>query len=216
MTKIHHQESLQALSDIRTMMERSTRFISLSGLSGVSAGLCALIGASVAFYYLGKTPFAGEQYYYETLQGSPRWAIPWQQFFLLNGALILTSAIAAAIFFTTRRARQKGQKIWDRLTWRLLVNLGIPLFAGAIFCFALYQQSIIGFVAPATLIFYGLALVNASKYSLRDLKFLGLLEMLLGCLGLFYIGFGLELWTIGFGILHIIYGSYMWWKYERV
>ena len=216
MTKLQQQDHLQALNDIRSMMQRSTRFISLSGLSGVSAGICALIGAGIAFYYLGKMPFAGEQLYYERLEGSPRWGINWIEFSLLVGSIVLVSALSCAIFFTTRQARKKGQKVWDQSTWRLLVNLAIPLVVGAVFCVVFYLRGDIGLVAPATLVFYGLGLVNASKYSLRDLKFLGLMEIGLGCIGLFYIGYGLELWMIGFGVLHIAYGLFMWWKYEKV
>jgi hypothetical protein len=215
MTKRHHEDHLQALNDIRSMMQRSTRFMSLSGLSGISAGICALIGAGVAFYYLGKVPFAGEQLYYERLAGSPRWGINWIEFSVWAGSIVLIAALSFAIFFTTRQARKKGQQIWDQTTWRMLVNLSIPLVIGAIFCLVFYLRGDIGLVAPATLVFYGLGLVNASKYSLRDLKFLGLLECGLGCIGLFYVGYGLELWAIGFGVLHIAYGTYMWWKYER-
>ncbi|MEL6718582.1 MAG: hypothetical protein AAFO82_02775 [Bacteroidota bacterium] len=215
MTKPYHEDHLKTLTDIRSIMERSTRFISLSGLSGVGAGLCALIGASIAFYYIGKEPFAGQQLYYETRTGSYRWGIGFYQFFLLDGALVLLSALGCGIFFTTRKAKRKGQKIWDRLTLRLLINLAIPLFTGALFCYALFTYKVIGLIAPSTLIFYGLALVNASKYTLRDLKFLGVLEIGLGLIALFNLGYGLEVWTIGFGVLHIVYGAYMWWKYER-
>lgn len=215
MTKPYHEDHLKTLTDIRSIMERSTRFISLSGLSGVGAGLCALIGASIAFYYIGKEPFAGHQLYYETTKTSYRWGMSFYQFFLLDGALVLISALTCGIFFTTRKAKRKGQKIWDRLTLRLLVNLAIPLFAGGIFCYALFTYRVIGLIAPATLIFYGLSLVNASKYTLRDLKYLGLLEIGLGLIALFNVGYGLEFWTLGFGVLHIVYGAYMWWKYER-
>ncbi|MEM9884960.1 MAG: hypothetical protein AAF849_03645 [Bacteroidota bacterium] len=215
MTKPYHEDHLKTLTDIRSIMERSTRFISLSGLSGVGAGLCALIGAAVAFYYIGKTPFEGHQLYYESTKTSYRWGMSFYQFFLLDGALVLISALACGIFFTTRKAQQKGQKIWDRLTLRLLVNLAIPLLTGAVFCYALFEYRVIGLIAPATLIFYGLSLVNASKYTLRDLKYLGLLEIGLGLLALFNVGYGLEFWTLGFGVLHIVYGTYMWWKYER-
>lgn len=215
MTKLHQENHLKTLTDIRSIMERSTRFISLSGLSGVGAGLCALIGAAFAFYYIGKEPFAGRQLYYELTNENYPWGLNFYQFFLLDGALVLISALSCGIFFTTRKARQKGQKIWDKLTLRLLINLAIPLFTGAIFCYALYQYKVIGLIAPATLIFYGLGLVNASKYTLRDLKYLGLLEIGLGLIALFNLGYGLEFWTIGFGLLHIAYGFYMWWKYER-
>ena len=136
-------------------------------------------------------------------------------FFVGLGAVILLGALATGIFFTTRKARRNQQAIWGALTRRLLLNLSIPLAVGGVFCLALFQQGIIGFIAPATLIFYGLALINASKYTLRDIRFLGLSEIVLGLIGLFNLGYGLDLWAFGFGVLHIVYGAIMYYKYER-
>ena len=92
----------------------------------------------------------------------------------------------------------------------------IPLITGGLFCLALLYHGLAGLVAPATLVFYGLALVNASKYTLHDIRNVGYCEIVLGLASLFFLGYGLEVWVIGFGILHIIYGSLMYWKYERV
>lgn len=213
MTKIQN-DHLEALSEIRSMMERSSRFISLSGLSGVGAGICALIGAFVAYNYIGKTPFDG-QTYYEALADSTNWGLSFNHFLVLNGLAVLVSALACGIFFTTRNARRKGQKIWDQLTQRLLFNLAIPLVTGGIFCLALMYHDLTKLVAPSTLIFYGLSLVNASKYTLHDIRYLGISEIVLGLVALFFLGYGLEFWTIGFGVLHIIYGAVMHWRYER-
>lgn len=213
MTQHHHH--LNALADIRAMMERSSKFISLSGLSGVGAGLCALIGAGFAFYFIGKVPFAGKQLYYEIDPSNYKWGLSFYQFFLLDGLLVLIGALGSGIFFTTRRAKRKGQKVWDNITWRLLRNLAIPLVTGGIYCFALFQYQLVGLIAPSTLIFYGLALVSASKYTLPDIRYLGISEVALGLIALFNLGYGLECWTIGFGVLHILYGLMMYWKYER-
>jgi len=202
------------LREIRSLMERSSRFISLSGLSGVAAGICALIGAAAVFVYLGITPFAHQKLYYVTTAYYSKWGLSYLQFFFLDAVLVLIFAISFGIFFTTRKAKKKGQKIWDKLSQRLLINLLIPLVAGGIFCLALLKHGMFGLVAPATLIFYGLALVNASKYTLTDIHYLGLLEILLGLIALFNIGYGLEFWAIGFGVLHIIYGLMMYFKYE--
>ncbi len=196
-------------------MERSSRFISLSGLSGVAAGLVALAGAAMVYAYLDLPLFSSRHiYYYEVLKNG-RWGIDYVTFVLLDAAIVFVLALAAGIYFTTRKARKKGQKIWDPLTLRMLVNLAIPLLAGGIFCIALYKNGAYGLVAPATLIFYGLALVNGSKYTLNDVRYLGITEIVLGIVGLFYPGYGLELWALGFGVLHILYGALMWYKYER-
>ncbi|MEN0004983.1 MAG: hypothetical protein AAF798_12590 [Bacteroidota bacterium] len=210
----HKENPLKTLQEIRQLMERSSRFISLSGLSGVTAGVIALIGASIAHWYIGKVPFQG----YDPLtpirlssNGIPQ--IDYLFFFGLASTMLVL-AVGAGIFFTTRSAKAKGQKIWDALTQRLLINLCIPLVAGGIFCLAALLHGLIFLIAPSTLLFYGLGLVNASKYTLPDVRYLGLSEIALGLIGLFVPGYGLELWGIGFGLLHIIYGSRMYFRYE--
>lgn len=206
---------LQTLGEIRNLMERSSRFISLSGLSGVAAGIFALVGAALVYLYLGKIPFDGQITTYEVVRQEMRWGVHYLTFFAVTGGGVLLGALASGIFFTTRKARRKGLKVWDRLTQRLLINLFIPLIAGALFCLILLKHGIFGLTGPTTLIFYGLALLNASKYTLPEVRYLGISEIVLGLLGAWWLGYGLELWAFGFGILHIVYGVAMWWKYER-
>ncbi len=209
-------EQLEHLSEIRSLMERSSRFISLSGLSGIAAGVFALIGAAAVYVYFDISPFDDHLVYYaDVVAAEKRWGIDYLTFFFLDAALVFIFAVAGGIFFTTRKAKQKGQKIWDKVTQKLLLNLLIPLAAGGIFCLALMKHGEFGLVAPATLVFYGLALVNGGKYTLSDIHYLGLSEIVLGLIALFNIGYGLEFWAIGFGVLHIVYGTIMYFKYER-
>lgn len=210
-----NQEHLKTLHEIRSLMERSSRFISLSGLSGVVAGLWALAGAAAVFIYLDMAPFGREHLYYIRAETVSKWGLSYLNFFFLDAAIVAIGALISGIYFTTRKARRKGLKIWDATSRRLLINLLIPLVAGGIFCFALLYHGRFGLIAPATLLFYGLSLVNAGKYTLNDVRYLGLTEIALGLMASFYIGFGLEFWAIGFGLLHIIYGALMYYKYER-
>lgn len=211
-----HQKHLETLSEIRDLMANSSRFISLSGLSGISAGILALIGVTLAYIYLGITPFAEGASYHLHARKVERWGMDHYTFFFITGMTILMLAILLGIFFTTRKAKSKGQPIWDALTRRLLWNLLMPLMVGGIFCVALFLEDTTALIAPTTLIFYGLALVNASKYTLHDIRYLGMIEIGLGCLALFNTRWGLEFWGVGFGILHIVYGILMYYKYERV
>ena len=208
-------DQLNALHDIRSMMERSSRFISLSGLSGVMAGVMALIGAAIAFYYLNKTPFDGRIILHREILQTTKWGLKYYEFFALLGSAVIISALAFGIFFTTRKAKRKGQKVWDKLTFRLLINLAIPLATGAIFCFALLYYGLMRLTPGATLVFYGLALVNASKYTLPYIRYLGISEIILGLIAIFVLEYGLEFWAIGFGVLHIIYGILMYNIYDR-
>lgn len=210
-----HKAHLEQLSEIRSLMDRSSRFLSLSGLSGVFAGIFALIGAGVAYFYLAVD--GGQRHYYEYLiDGSTgEYAMDFVTFFFLDACSVLLLSLIAGVIFTARRAKKKGQTIWDPVALRMLANLAIPLVAGGIFCFILLFHGAVGLIAPCTLIFYGLALLNASKYTLNDIRWLGISEIILGLASAWFIGYGLIFWAIGFGVLHIIYGSVMYFKYER-
>lgn len=205
----HSKDYLQDLSDIRNMMEKSSRFISLSGLSGVFAGVFALIGAYTAHSYLQGNIYTYKEFitltqYSETMN-----------FLLMDAIFVLVLSITTGILLTTRKAIKSGQKLLDATAKRLLVNLFIPLAAGGIFCLALLLRGDIALIAPSTLLFYGIALLNASKYTFNDIRYLGICQILLGLISSFYVGYGLLFWSIGFGVLHILYGSLMYFKYER-
>ena len=208
------EKHLQDLSEIRSLMERSSRFISLSGLSGISAGISALLGAAAIYWYFDITPFVHKAYYARA-DWTPKLDLEPMAFLSVVAALVIFYALAGGVYFTTKKARRKDQAIWNKLSQKLLLNLLIPLVTGGLFCLALLKHGQFGMVAPATLIFYGLALVNGSKYTLTDIHYLGLCEIGLGLLALFFYGYGLEFWAIGFGILHIVYGVVMYQKYEK-
>jgi len=200
------QKYIEDLRDIKQMMNRSSRFISLSGLSGISAGILAILGAYLAY----QTIYANQNYleYRQAILSSGNLST-----LLIIASTTLLLSVASGIFFTTRKARKNKQKLWDLQTKSLLINLFIPLVTGGILCLILLFKGFIGIIAPLTLIFYGLALVNASKYTLDEVRSLGIVEIVLGLLGIYFIGYGLIIWTIGFGIVHIIYGIIMHLKY---
>ena len=207
------EKHLQDLASIRSLMERSSRFISLSGLSGVFAGSFALIGAAAAYLYMD---FGLQEFYYKKAylpDGSLNTSF--LIFFLVDALAVLVASLASGMFLTMRKARKKGQTIWDKVAMRMLINLMIPLGTGGVFCLILLHHHMVELMAPATLLFYGMALLNASKYTLNDIRYLGICEIILGLLASYYAGYGLLFWSIGFGVLHIIYGLSMYVKYER-
>jgi hypothetical protein len=128
---------------------------------------------------------------------------------------VLSAALAGGVYFTTRKARQLGQKVWDATSRRLLWALALPLLTGGVFCLGLVYWGDIWLLAPATLVFYGLGLVQGSYHTLRDIAQLGYCQIALGLLGIAFPGYGLLLWTLGFGLLHIAYGIWMHFKYDR-
>lgn len=211
------KDYLQDLTEIRSMMEKSTRFISLSGLSGVVAGTFALIGASLAHTMIGN--FVRRINSFEMLSRQDRdfesLYIQLEINLLITALLVLVFALGFGYYFTARKAKKLGQKLWTRSSRQVLVNLFIPLLVGGIFCAGLFYHRLGGLIAPATLVFYGLALINGSKFTLDDIRYLGFLEVALGLICLFVPNYSLWFWAFGFGVLHIVYGISMYYKYEH-
>ena len=198
------KDYLKDISEIRDLMNKSSRFISLSGLSGILAGVYALVGASIAYYIVSNSVRG-----YLILDGHV-----FTICLLILGMVALLS-IATGIYLTTRKAKKNGEKVWDSSSKRLLINFLIPLITGGIYILIILNQERYGHTAALMLIFYGLALINASKYSLGDIKYLGLTEVVLGLICGFLPSYGFWFWVLGFGIMHIIYGSWMHFKYDR-
>ena len=202
---------LETLQDIKRIMERSSRFISLSGLSGIVAGIFALVGAYIAYDWI----YAFEGNYNDTASyGSDEFS-DLKNRLLLLAAIVLVLSLATAYFFTWRKTKKDNLPLWDPASKKLLINMLLPLVVGGLFILAMLQHDSWIFIAPACLIFYGLALVNASKFTLNAVRYLGICQIILGLLNTQFIGYGLYFWAFGFGVLHIVYGIIMWVKYEK-
>jgi hypothetical protein len=197
------------LNSIRNLMERSAKFISLSGLSGILAGVYALIGASLGYYLVYGT--SGDLDYRDHYVNDE--AVIFKLF--LIAVVVLVLSLTTGILLTVRKAKSKGETVWNPSSKKLLVNMAIPLVTGGILILILLYRGYFGIIAPATLIFYGLALVAGSHYTVTDVKWLGIYEIVLGLIAACLPGFGIVFWTIGFGVLHIIYGSIMHFRYDR-
>ncbi|HNP68032.1 MAG TPA: hypothetical protein PKH16_09030 [Aequorivita sp.] len=198
------QDYLKDISEIKNLMNRSSRFISLSGLSGIFAGIYAIIGAAIAYAYLFPKP--GE---FLTLHS---WNF---KLLLVLLASILLLSIITAYLLTTRRAKRNNEKIWDTTTRRLLINFLIPLVTGGIYIIIKLNSQHYGLTASLMLIFYGLALVNASKYTIGNVKYLGYAQIIIGLICAALPGYGFWFWLLGFGLFHIIYGSIMYLKERK-
>lgn len=190
------KDYLKDISDIKNLMSRSSRFISLSGLSGIMAGIYALIGGAIAYWLV-----ANSDREYLILEGSVFRLI------MLDLFLIAFFSIVTAIYLTTKKAKKNGEKIWDTSSRRLILNFLIPLVAGGIYILIILNQQKYGQTGALMLIFYGLALINASKYTISNVRYLGITEIILGLICALFPGYGFWLWILGFGVMHIIYGS---------
>jgi len=202
------EQNLDTLNEIRSIMDRSSRFISLSGWSGIVAGSAALVGAWMAKQKINS--------YYQESYGRPD-ACPscLRNDLLLIASVVFIAAFSAAVFFTYMKSRKDGIAIWGNSAKRLMWNTMLPMIAGGLLLWRMMELKQYELIAPASLIFYGLALVNGSKFTLGEVRFLGYAIIATGIFNLWAIGYGLECWAFGFGLLHIVYGIAMWWKYER-
>lgn len=203
-------KSYDDLEAIRLIMERSTRFLSLSGLSGVIAGLAALAGSAFAYYLILE-----RQPIHEFLTSLSENEADAAGIKLIADALIIfLLATGTSLILSRRKARQQGISIWSVASRRMLLNLLIPLVAGGLFIIILVINGFFTMIVPSMLIFYGLALVNAGKFTYGEIFWLGLLEIATGLAAALLPAYGLFFWMTGFGILHIIYGIFMYRKYE--
>ncbi|MEX0662967.1 MAG: hypothetical protein WEA58_02055 [Balneolaceae bacterium] len=200
------QDYIQDITEIRSMMERSSKFLSLSGWAGVMAGIYALTGAYLAYVLFQFNP---DEILYASSGSSDLQSV------ILLATLILILAIGTAFFLSSKKANKRGEKVWNATSRRLLISMSVPLITGGIFILVLLSKGLIGLIAPLTLLFYGLALYNAGKFTIDEVKYLGLTQIGLGLISSYYIEYGLLFWAIGFGVVHIGYGIFIHFKYER-
>jgi len=224
---MEEKELQDELASIRRIMERSSKFISLSGLSGILAGVYALVGALIAWTLLNSDPAYGVLRQARTEADAPVTGL----FYggdgfagiytglivklLLIAVAVLVASIITAILLSSRQAKKKGQPMWGAISQQLMFNMAIPLIAGGALIFILLLHHHYGIVSAASLIFYGLALVSASNFTFGEVKYLGICEVILGLIAACLPGHGLLFWALGFGVLHIIYGGMMYFKYDK-
>lgn len=200
------QDYLNDIAEIRSMMERSSKFLSLSGLAGVLAGIYALIGVWLVYSYFGFYPdsitYAGVDVFVMT-----------KILFTASGILILS--VASAAILSASKAKKKGNKIWNTTSKQMITDMAVPLLAGGLLAVMFFSKELYGLLVPVTLIFYGIALYNAGRFTFNDVRYLGTIQIVLGLLSVWFIGYSLIFWAIGFGLIHIVYGIYIHIKYEQ-
>lgn len=201
----NEEDYIKDIADIRTMMERSSRFLSLSGWAGILAGIYALAGAYVAHAFLEFKP-TGVIY-----TASP--AIMYNVITLASAILVL--AVSTATFLSYRKAGKIEEKIWNPTSKLMLANMALPLFAGGILCLVFISKDLIGLLVPSTLVFYGLALFAAGNFTFKEVRFLGLIQVVLGIAASCFIEYSMLFWAVGFGLMHIVYGIYIYIKHEQ-
>jgi hypothetical protein len=207
MKEIHDYQ--QDISSIRSVMEKSAKFMSFSGLSGILAGLFALAGSAYAYsiIYYPYTPFGFRSYSLDERTSLIK--------LVITALIVLTLSLAAGYYLSAKKAKKLGSNIWNKSSQLLLINLLIPLVTGGIFTTILVSRGYYMIIASSCLLFYGLALINGSQFTFKEIRYLGFSEIILGLLSAILPGFGLIFWAIGFGGLHIVYGILMHYRYDK-
>ena len=210
----NENKSAQALEEIKQMMHRGSRFVSLSGWSGIAAGICALVASWLTGKKLNEYGISQSEYgkLNDTSIGN---LLQLQRDLIILAVLTFTVAFLFTLLFTWFRSRKTGVPFWSFTARKVMISLSVPMIAGALLIWRISDLGVYGLVAPACLIFYGLALINASKFTLSEVRYLGYLQLVLGLTSLWVMSYGLYFWATGFGVLHILYGILMWNKYER-
>jgi len=207
MKEVHDYQ--KDIATIRLMMERSGKFLSLSGLAGVLAGVYALAGAAVAYYKV-HYPASPMEYRAFSIQDTNI-----LKDLTIVATIVLVASIGTGLWLSNRKAKKSGTTLWNNTSKILFVNLGIPLVTGGLFVLILLNTGHFGIAAPACLIFYGLALINVSANMYTEIRYLGISEIILGLISATVPGYGLIFWAFGFGVLHIIYGTVMYYRYDK-
>lgn len=206
-----NSEHLETISEIKQLMERSTRFISLSGISGIAAGLTAIAGAVILSIYFKISLF--EQYV--NIMNSRSINSSGIIMLIASALIIFITSLAFLLFFSSRKAKERNIPFWDNMAKRVFINLFLFLISGGLFCLILLYYGIYFLIVPSMLIFYGLALINVSKFTFNEIAQLGIIEIIVGFISSLLPVYPLLMWTIGFGFLHLVYGVFVYFKYEK-
>ena len=196
---MNKDKALESVNEIKELMEKSSKFISVSGLAAILAGIYALAGAYIATQVI--TP---ETHLIVTLE-----------FMAIIALSVLATAAVTAGILSYCKSQKTGQSFFSRLTYRALWNFSLPMLAGGIVCISILMHEYYDILASVMLLFYGLALVNTSKFTYSSVAWLGYAFICLGAVDCFWAGYSLLFWTIGFGGFHILYGILFYLHYER-
>ncbi|MDD2799811.1 MAG: hypothetical protein PHV20_14570 [Bacteroidales bacterium] len=198
---MENKEALDTLKEIREMMNKSSKCLTLSGISGVFIGIYALIGAGIIKYVISSNVVVDENLRNQYIGG------------IALGVLVL--AIVTAEILSERKARKIGETIFNATAKKLHGAMFINLLPGGVLSIAMGLSGHSQYITSVMLLFYGLSLISASKYTFRDILYLGYAMLGLGFINSFVTEYSLIIWSFGFGILHIIYGLVMYVKYEK-
>jgi hypothetical protein len=172
---------------IRDAMEGASTFTGVSGWGEVWVGMTALAAVPLA-----------------AAQGrSGAWLAVW----------LGEAALAAAITVASMawKAHRTAIPLFGRAGRRFALGLTPPLAAGALLTVPLYGAGLTASLPGLWMLLYGAGVVTAGASSVRLVPLMGASFMALGGAALFLPGdWGNTLLGIGFGGLHVLFGTLIW------
>lgn len=192
------REAEENLRVIRDLMERSTKYSTFSGLSGVLAGTASITGCIVTHLLQRRFPDPAS------------FRIP----FLLTWSLVILCAIGGDFLLTKRRATRVGKRIVSRLGKQMVIASAPGLGTGALLTLYFLSHNLLADIFPMWMLAYGIAVCAVGLFSQREVSWLGAAFLAAGTITLLLPLFGLTalpalgliMMAVTFGGFHIVYG----------
>ncbi len=183
------REAEENLRVIRQLMERSTKYSTFSGFSGILAGAASITGCLVTRSLSQTDPAA------------------FRVAFLVTWSLVILFAIGADYLLTKRRAARVGKRVLSRLGKQMFLASAPGLGTGALLTLYFLRHNLLGDIYPVWMLCYGIAVCAVGLFSQREVSYLGAAFLLAGAATLLFCPtFGLPMMAVTFGAFHILYG----------
>lgn len=193
---------LKDISEIKNLMNKSSQFISLSGLSGAFAGIYAIIGA--AYFYITTRSIKISDFETKDIDKAT-----------IIFILFVILSTLTTIIFTSIRAKSLDEKSWDVKTKNLVQAFFTPILIGLVFVLILYFNNEYNYLLALLLVFYGIGLLNAGFTTNNLVKPLGYIQVTFGLICAIKYDYTFWFFAIGFGIVHLVYGSIVYFKIDK-
>jgi hypothetical protein len=191
------EEARENLRVIRQTMERSTKYSTLSGLSGVLIGLAAIAGVLATNWLTGDAPPGASVYRHPSAL-----ALVWVS--------VLVMAVAIDFACNKRRAARVGKHVVSPLGAHIVLAALPAFLAGGVLTLFFYQHALLYYVWGVWMLSYGLAISAVGLFSVKPVLALGAAFVLAGAVTLLLpLPYHLYMMALTFGGFHIGYGVVM-------